>query len=80
MSVAQIMNTIIANSPEIPAEVRASAAAIPGGRISGGVNNELIPVMRRWWEQNQEAVREERYSDVTAPSFIDLPRLDEVSQ
>lgn len=68
MSVAQIMTTIIANSPEIAAEARGSAGALRGVDANS-LDAGLLDMMRRWWKVNEDATREESYAELSPPSF-----------
>ena len=53
MTTAAAMSAIIAEAPEFSEAVRKSVGA--------GVHPQT---MRAWWEENQQALREERYADV----------------
>ena len=62
MTTAKMMSYIIAKAPEFPEAVRKS--------VGKGVGPKG---MRTWWEENQQALREGRYGEVSLVNGAQLP-------
>lgn len=65
---AEIMGSIIRDSPEFPDSIRAEAAKIKG-LDPMHTDPWILAAMRDWWAQNEELVRQERYAEVTPPTM-----------
>ena len=72
LSVAEVIAAVVNLSPEFSNDVQKSAKII-------GPGIGQIQIMRAWWEQNENALKEGRYSDVTQIS-ADLVSEDERQQ
>ncbi|MDD2601323.1 MAG: hypothetical protein PHO37_19230 [Kiritimatiellae bacterium] len=64
MSVAEIMTTIVGQSPEFSDEVRRSAQEA-NPHPYHCLHPERVTWMRKWWEINKKAILAERFADIT---------------
>lgn len=65
---AEIMGSIIRDSPEFPDSIRAEAAKIKG-LDPMHTDPWILAAMRDWWAENEELVKQERYTEVTPPTM-----------
>jgi hypothetical protein len=65
---AEIMGTIIRDSPEFPDAIRAETAKIQG-LDPMHTDPWILAAMRDWWAANEALIKQERYTEVTPPTM-----------